>query len=260
MFDTGAMGRSAALGDHRQEVYDDLAARVAPASLARDRRLPVLPALGALFPDGGLRRGSAVSVDGAAATSLALALAAGASQDGAWVAAVGFPSLGLLAAAEMGLALERLVLVGGGAADDDPRTWPSVLAALVDAFEIVLVRAEHRVRGSDARRLAARAREQGAVVIRVGGERATEAVWPERSDVGIQVVSARWEGLGDGHGHLRARRVEVEVGGRREAARPRRATLWLPSADGEIEAVAPDPVRLDEPRRARSRPARERAG
>ena len=38
--------------------------------------------------------------------------------------------------------------------------------------------------------------------------------------------------------------VTVEGGGRREAARPRRAELWLPSVDGAVEEVLPEPVPL----------------
>jgi hypothetical protein len=191
----------------------------------------------------GLRRGSTLSVDGAAATSLALAVAAGPSQDGAWVAAVGFPSLGLLAAAELGVALERLVLVTDPT-DDDAASWPSVVAALVDAFEVVLVAAAHRVGATDGRRLVARTRERGAVLVQVGTTRPTRAMWSEGADVALTVVDATWEGLGAGHGHLRARRVTVSAGGRREAARPRRTELWLPSADGAVEPVLPAPVPL----------------
>lgn len=225
------------------EALASVAARVEPTTLARDQRLPVLPALASLVPGAGLRRGSTLSVDGPAATSLALAAAAGPSRDGAWVAAVGFPSLGLLAAAELGIALERLVLVADPG-DDGTDTWPSVVAALVDAFEVVLVHAGHRVRAADGRRLAARARERGAVLVHVGGARPTGAVWPEGADVTLTVVDAAWEGLGEGHGHLRARRVTVTGGGRREAARPRRAQLWLPGADGAVEEVLPEPVPL----------------
>ncbi|MFP5375272.1 MAG: hypothetical protein ACLGIO_00625, partial [Acidimicrobiia bacterium] len=58
-----------------------LAERVAPTSLARDRTLPVLPALTGLV-GGGLRRGATATVTGSrpggGATSLALALAAAA--------------------------------------------------------------------------------------------------------------------------------------------------------------------------------------
>ena len=220
-----------------------LVERVRPTTLAREQRLPVLPAFEGLIPGAGLRRGSTLSVDGAAATSLALAVAAAASQDGAWVAAVGFPSLGLLAAAELGIVLGRFVLVASPdtapGPDNETAVWSAAVAALVDAFEVVLVQATHRVGARDGRRLVARTRERDAVLVQVGS-----APWPETADVTLEVTHATWEGLGAGHGHLQARRVTVVGGGRREAARPRQTELWLPSADGTVQTVLPEPVPL----------------
>jgi hypothetical protein len=233
---------------------------VAPADLARTRRLPVLPALAPLLPGGGLQRGTTVAVgtwDGLpGATSLALALAAGASQAGSWVAAVGLGGLGLVAAAELGVALDRLVLVADPGRQREG--WASVVAALVDGFDVVLVagqpegrdRSQGRgqdlgrgtgLRPADARRLVARARERGAVLMAVGGD-----LPGERSPVRLTVVAAAWTGLGEGWGHLAGRRVTVEAGGRGEAARPRRAELWLPAAGGAVGAVEPvtDPIPL----------------
>ena len=231
----------------------ELAERVRPTDLARDRRLPVLAAFDALLPASGLRRGTTVAVDArpgvAGATSLALAVAAGASQAGSWVAAVGLSSLGLVAASELGVAFERLVLVG------DPGReragWASVVAALVDGFDVVLVAAESRLRPADARRLVARVRERGAVLVAVGGE-----LPGERSALRLTVTSTRWEGLGAGWGHLQGRRVTVEAGGRGEASRGRRAELWLPGPEGTVAAVEPvaEPIPL-RPRRSR-RPTR----
>lgn len=224
-------------------VDSGLVERVRPTTLARDQRLPILPALEPLIPGAGLRRGSTLSIDGPAATSLALATAAAASQEGAWVAAVGFPSIGLLAAAELGVALERFVLVASPDTDPGPdnetAVWSAAVAALVDAFEIVLVQATHRIGGRDGRRLVARTRERDGVLVQVGSRS-----WPEGADVTLEVADATWEGLGEGHGHLRARRVTVTAGGRREAARHRQAELWLPSVDGAVEPVLPDPVPL----------------
>lgn len=205
----------------------DLAGKVAPTTLARDQRLEVLEPLGALLP-GGLRRGTTVSVDGVGATSLALAVAAGPSAAGSWVATVGLPSLGLMAAAEYGVDLSRFAMVATPA----PSSWATVIAALVDAFELVLVQARHRVGARDARRLTARARERGAVLLQVGGQ-----AWPERAETTLTVTEADWDGLGVGHGHLRSRRVTVVAGGRRDSARPRRAELWLPAEGGGLEAV-----------------------
>ncbi|WP_436795303.1 hypothetical protein [Actinospongicola halichondriae] len=230
----------------RAELAAALVEQVESPALARERRLPVLPALESLIPGGGLRRGSTLATDGPAATSLALAAASAASQDGAWVAAVGFPSLGLSAAAELGIALERFVLVASPdteiGPDNEETAWAAAVAALVDAFEIVLVRATHRVKARDGRRLAARARERGAVLVQVGS-----SGWAEGADVTLEVTSACWEGLADGHGHLRARRVTVVGGGRREASRPRRSELWLPSGVGLVESVVADPVPIHVP-------------
>jgi hypothetical protein len=231
---------------------------VAPVDLARTRRLPVLPALAPLLPGGGLQRGTTVAVgtqDGLpGATSLALALAAGASQAGSWVAAVGLGALGLVAATELGVALDRLVLVADPGRQRDG--WASVVAALVDGFDVVLVAGQPEGRGrdqgqrrgrgtglrpADARRLVARARERGAVLMAVGGD-----LPGERSPVRLTVVTAAWTGLGEGWGHLAGRRMTVETGGRGEATRPRRAELWLPDADGAVGAVEPvtDPIPL----------------
>src|SRR2546423_13435273 len=74
--------------------------------------VPVVPPLAGLFPDGGLRRGSVVSVPEAG--SLPLALAAGASAAGGWGAAGGVAEGGGPAAAGMGGGLGPPV-PGGGA-------------------------------------------------------------------------------------------------------------------------------------------------
>ena len=71
--------------------------------------MPALSALRELLPRGGLVRGSVVSV--AEFGVLALALLAGASADRAWYGIAGVPVAGILAAAELGLDLERTLLV-----------------------------------------------------------------------------------------------------------------------------------------------------
>jgi hypothetical protein len=131
-------------------------------TLAGERLLPVVPALQPLLPGRGLRRGSTVTVSRSAA--LALALVAGASAAGSWVAAVGLPDLGMVAAAEVGIDLERLALIPAPGA----RAWPTVVAALLDAVDVVLVRSPPGLSPGQARRLAARARERGAVLVPLG--------------------------------------------------------------------------------------------
>jgi hypothetical protein len=240
-----------ARGEAALETLGSLAERVRPVMLARDRQLPVLPALESLFPGGALRRGSVVSVgSGPAAgpsgvTSLALALVAGPSQAGSWVAAVGLGSLGLLAAADLGVALDRLVLAtgapAGAPAGDGPGEsavgWATIVAALVDGFDVVMVAGGPGVRrrAADARRLVARVRERGAVLVTVGGD-----LPGQPGNVRLTVTAAHWEGLGEKEsGYLRRRRVSVVASGRGEASRPRRAELWLPSEKGELAPAEP---------------------
>ena len=84
--------------------------------------------------------------------------------------------------------------------------------------------------------LQARLRERGSVIVVVGPQ-AEHGLEP---DLSLTVVDAVWEGIGRGHGHLRTRRVEVELTGRRRR-RPARVglSLWLPDVDGHCRAVDP---------------------
>jgi len=133
-----------------------------------------------------------------------------------------------VAAAEVGVALERFPLVAWPGSQ-----WPAVVAALLDALDVVLVCPPARVRTGDARRLVARARERKAVLITTGTS------IPD-ADVRLSMARGEWEGLGQGHGHLRARRVEVVATGRGAAGRERRAQLWLPAPGGGVDRLVGD--------------------
>jgi hypothetical protein len=226
LFDSvAAMG----LATERQGDADALAraAEVArPVTAAAERRLPVLEPMLPLLPEG-LQRGSTVAVTGAAATSLALDLAAGPSAAGSWVGVLGVPSLGLLAAAEAGVVLGRLVLV----ARPEPSAWPSVLATLMDGMDVVIAAPPRSLPAAAGRRLHARLRDRGGVLCLLGR---TSGL-----DVDITLTaSGTWVGLEQGAGYLQARPVEVEAVGRRAASRVRRAQLWLPDPTGAV--VTPD--------------------
>jgi hypothetical protein len=216
------------------------ARRARPVTTAAERALPVAPPLEPLLPSG-LRRGTSLQVtgvrDGLGTTSLALAVLVGPSAAGSWVAAVGVPSLGLAAAAGFGVDLGRVVLVPD-AGDPGGPTWSTVVATLLESFDVVVVRPHRRVPPGESRRLAARARERGSVLVRLG----VPGDWPEAADAVLTVTSTTWEGLGHGSGHLRARRAVVEVGGRRGYDRPRSTTLWLPGPGGVL-ATAPAEAR-----------------
>ena len=138
---------------------------------------------------------------------------------------MGLPSLGLVAADELGVALERLVLVAAPERD----AWGGVVAALVDGFDLVILHAGRTgVRTADARRLVARARERGSVLA------AARPGLARGADLTLQITRARWEGLDDGHGHLQARKVAwpAPVAARRPS--PAAAELWLPGRDGGV--------------------------
>jgi hypothetical protein len=213
-----------------------VAERSRPVALAQARTLPVLAAMAGLLPEGGLPRGITVSVGGPGAASLALALAAAPTAAGSWVALVGLPGVGLAAAAELGVALERVAVIEA----PEPAAWPGVVAALLGAFDVVLVAPGHRLAHTAVRRLAARARERGSVLVPVAGPAGRfTGSWPEAPELRLGVVATRWHGLGHGHGHLQARHVTVEASGRRGLSRPRRAELLLPGPTGGVELAAP---------------------
>ncbi|HVX43429.1 MAG TPA: hypothetical protein VHC49_06075 [Mycobacteriales bacterium] len=190
--------------------------------------LPVLPALAPLLPTGSLRRGVTVSV-AAASTSLALAVLAGPSAAGAWCALVGMPALGVRAAAELGVALERFALVP--AAGPGNAQWSTAVAALLDGMDVVAVRPPRRVAGGEARRLAARARERAAVLLCLGE-------W-EGADLRLSVSDGQWIGPDAGVGRLRGRRIRAHATGRGGFSRPRDVELWLPGSDGRVHSAAP---------------------
>ncbi len=207
-----------------------LVTRAAAGSVAAERTLPLLPAFAALMTTPTVQRGSVVGCSGAAAVSLALALAAGPSQQGSWVAVVGMPMLGLAAAAEAGVALERLVAVVEPDTPFDDTRWADLLAACIDGFDVLLLGpGTQQVRPATARRLTARLQSRGAVAITVGAP-------VFGADLRFECTSATWSGLGDGHGVARQRRAAVELTGRR-VPRARRAELLLPDADGRVDTV-----------------------
>jgi hypothetical protein len=202
-----------------------VASDLATAPDDRSRMLPVLPVIADLLPKGGLRRGSTVAVRGG--TSLLFTLLARATETGSWAAVVGMPDLGLRAAAELGVAVERLALVRHPGAD-----LARVVAALLDGMDMVTVDPA-RLTDSQAHRLSARARHRGAVLLSTGP-------WPG-ADLELTRESATWSGLGDGHGHLVTQELHLRVRGRGAAARPVEARLHLPVADGGMADATRDP-------------------
>jgi hypothetical protein len=174
-------------------------------------------ALRPLLPGGSVQGGSTVTVTGS--TSLALAAAATARQDGGWCAVVNAPDLGLLAAAEAGFDLEKLALI--------PRPqdrWPAVAAALIDAFDVVLLSLGKTVpRFADARRLSARARERNSVLVAIVDQ---SKHWPQ-ADLRLHCQAVAWQGLGKGSGHLSVPQMHVSVSGKGSASQVVRGQIAM---------------------------------
>jgi hypothetical protein len=203
---------------------DELRARVGQMQ-GRPAAQPVAthPALAGLLQ---LQTGSSYGVDSA---SLAMALMAGPSADGAWCGVVGSAEFGLEAAAAAGVDLRRTILV-----PDPGEAWLEATAALIDVLEVVVVVPPSGVSAKDAGRLSARLRQRGGVLIAYGA-------WP-RCEARLSMRDAEWVGVGRGHGHLQARRVTVEV--RRGTAPARTERLWLPDASQVIRRVQDEPTQL----------------
>lgn len=208
-----------------------LAGLARPAVEAGDATWPLPPGLDRLVP--ALRRGTTVSVQGAApgATSVALALLAGAMTTGGWGAIAGCGAAGLAAAWEAGVALQRLVLV-----PDVKGSW-EVVAALVGGTEAVVVGPSSPPTAGDARLITARVRKTGALFIYLGP-------WPDRAEYQLKVVDCRWRGAPRGRsGPFGARTLEVFGRGRGMGGIERRAEFPLlpsmPARFGQREITRP---------------------
>lgn len=216
-----------------ESVLAGLRARVAPLTSAGERLLPVRPDLAALLPWGGLQRGTVTEVD---RPSVLLTVLGAATQAGSWAAFVGTPGIGFAAAPALGVDLERVAVVSTPAPDQ----MATVIGALLDAVELVVIGPRLVHRATDARRLVARARERGSALFSLGG-------WPEAVDLRITRTSQHVTGVGRGHGHVQGWTVSLESGGRGAASRPRRTTVVLAEpADWTlarpVDSPAVDPV------------------
>jgi hypothetical protein len=204
---------------------------LATAVPARDRTVPVDEPLATMLPDGGLQRGRVVGCAGPAAVSAAAVLVAGAARAGSWVLLLGASMIGLEALAELGVPLHRVVAVES---DGGPGAWAERVAAAADGFELILTvppRGAERVERKVRQRLQAR----GAVLVPVAPGATGRSIG---CDVTVTTASPRWVGIGQGHGRLIAREVDVVVAGRR-VPRPVHRTLWLPGPTGRVEVASP---------------------
>jgi len=186
------------------------------------REIPTHPALAEIVR---LRAGGAYAVDGLA---LAMVLLAGPSRAGEWCAVVGVDDFGVEAAAELGVNLDRTIVV-----PDPQESWLEATAAFLDVVTLVVVRPSGPVPEPVAEKVGARLRTRGSALVALGDRGRT---WP-RAETRLTTVEPQWSGVGRGEGHLRARRVVIEA--RRGAAPARRTSLWFPAEDGSVLPTGP---------------------
>jgi hypothetical protein len=199
----------------------------AELSADHSRLLPVIPELRTALPwPGGLLRGATVAAVGS--SSLRLALLAGAMSEGSYAAVVGVPWFGALAALDDYQILgDRLALV-----PDPGPDWPTVVGALIDGMDLIVVQAPDGVAEGTVRSLQARAREKGCVLV-------PTRLWPG-SDLVLERTAIRWTGLRPGGGRLRRQHATFQVTGRGRAARPKTLELMFPPES--IAGPEPQPV------------------
>jgi hypothetical protein len=236
---------SVAPAGRRRATLEQLRAELATKQVAAT--VPTASAFSRLLSGPGLRKGAVYAVADqtagpGASTSVILGLLAGPSQAGLWCGVAGLSGLGVEAAAGYGIDLRRLVLVPS----PGPR-WLEVVGALADVLDVVVVEPPAPAPDAQIRRLAARLRERGTVLIvagsagRAGAGADRGLAWPG-CEVQFAVTSSQWSGLGDGHGYLAKRQVTVEASGRGVGWQPRTTNLWLPGDDGrlaQVEETAP---------------------
>lgn len=247
----GGLAAEPASTENHRSAGNRSAAGTAPSSGSRvngaagpgegARVLPVHPHLAALLPDGGLRAGTTVVVRGS--TSLLLTLLAEASRDGAWTVLVGYPAAGMAAAADAGCDLSRTLVVplpAGSGVDA-----PAVLAALIDGMDVVVVGPEVVLLDQDRRRLTARARDRGTVLVpttplsagysplqgpstgRMSSTQRGAGDWAG-AHVVLEATGGAWTGVDGGVGWLRRRTLRVRRTGRGSAARPVHLDVEVP--------------------------------
>lgn len=151
--------------------------------------------------------------------SLLFSLVATATSVGSWLAFVDVPRVGLMAAHEYGVALQRVMCVNSGG---HTQSYAQVVGALVDGIDLVVV-SSPACSAAEARRIVARAKASGSVLIILGR---TGQFSP---DVVLSSSTTEWHF----HTHASSRTMSVQAHGRR-VYNQRALTVQLPAADGAV--------------------------
>ena len=194
MFEHGRMQVTAALPQLQRRINE-----MQPLRLD-ERALPTAPGLAPLLPGGALKSGATYAVRGS--WQLALAFLSEASQGGAWCGVLGCPAFGAEAAATLGVALDRCVLI-----PHPGKHALSLAGTLSETLGVVVAHFGSNVTPAHSERLSARLREHGSALVVVGD-------WA-RCESRLTVVHSRWSGLGAGYGALDGREFTVQSEDRR---------------------------------------------
>jgi hypothetical protein len=224
---------------------DQIRSRVAPVTLAHEQTMPIVATMAELFTERALVRGRTLVCTGPAATSVAMEMVSAAVVAGSWLAVVDVPTFGLDAASETGIPLERVVAIaseGDHATHGRGAAWVDVMAAAVDGFDVVVARQPDAQTSEAAlRKLSTRIRQRGAVVVVLDDAEGVASDGSRcdglRCDGIIESSGISWSGLGAGHGHLRARTVDLSASGRRFPGR-RRCQITLVRSGRQAEHAA----------------------
>ena len=213
----------------RPELSASLAAKIRPLASASSRQIPLDEPWSSLLPGSSLRRGATLNVTappGVGGLTTAYSLLTGATAAGHWCAVVGVDDPGVVAMAELGIDLRR-VLFG-----PRPRgAWAESSSDLFDGVDVVVVRVPSRAPHAAARTLMARARERGVALIVLTESRAP---WPLPVDLTIEIVSSSWEGSS----RLTTRQARARVSGRGVAGLAREYLLDLPGVAGRVATAS----------------------
>ena len=197
MFEYSSMSPALTVDQHEPTRADVEALRLRIQAMenttAHPRVFPVHEALTSLFPQGGLLTGAVYSVDSSA--SLLWSLLAEPTQKGTWCAVVGMPDLGLAAAEELGVNVDRLVLVPSPGSQ-----WMAVLGTLIDVVGICALGSFPPPSERSLSTLYGRLRERESTVL-------VRSDWP-RVDAAL-AVEHRWDGVGTGRGLLQEHHLRI---------------------------------------------------
>jgi len=174
--------------------------------------LPVSPDLRAMFPEGGLVRGRTVLCGGDAAVALALRIVSQPTQAGSWLGVVGVHNIGVQAASEQGVALQRVVFVQPATSRAE---WVSTVAAAADGFDVLMLEVPHGITVADARRVQTRIQSRRNALVLIGATQKLALQSVFQPDVVIDTTTTQWNGIERGSGHVQSREVCVTVSGRR---------------------------------------------